>query len=111
MIKKVRDQNEFILVTIYASLTYQRLFVKIPSINQIQWIGHNMYLNKWESINIGYRTIEEKLAKHFTCEIKIENITLDDVKKFAPREILEVEFSTKMNEDRKLRKPWRNHHE
>ncbi len=108
MIRKVKDHiDQFLLVTVPSpGGTYQVLYMVIPSINQIQAVAREYPRGKWTAIGTGNRTVREKLPLKWTVPIQIEELSLNDVKKLC-HAVIELEFSTKMLEDMKLRKRWK----
>ena len=102
MIQKVKDQNQFLLVTVETTKPYQVLYLVIPSINQIQRIAHK-FDETWRALETGYRTIRETLPKRWCVSIVIEEISLDKVRDICPA-ALDIEFSIKMLEDKRLRR-------
>jgi len=100
--QKVGEQQNFLLVTVLNKDAYQCLFVMIPKINQIQCIARKEQ-DEWKTFQHGWRTTKDKLSTKWFVEIIVEELSLGDVKELCPA-ALEIEFSTKMLEDMKLRR-------
>ncbi len=105
MIRKFKELDRFILVSVHAQCgMYQLIYAYIPSIKQVQCIAAKDVNGNWRKIEQCNRTLEDKIPKQFTVEINREVLTNEDVRKLYPA-ALEIEFSTKMIEDLKLRNP------
>lgn len=103
MIYKIEEKDEFLLVKVNATEVYYRLYLDIKKIQQIQLIAKKDFMKKWESFDYGYRTHPDKLHKTWSVKIDIEKLNFNQAIELCP-EICNIEYSTKMLEDKAIRK-------
>ncbi len=96
---KVSDLKEFYFVTVNASYTYHSIWVMIPKINQVACIvNENLQgLYPQENFSRGKTTLDRLKNRYWSCPIKVEAISLEDIKTLCPsviNSIIETDHET-----------------